>query len=370
MSAAGGRLIFAPSATRRDDARLHGVNTNGDSPQSRPRSRSGLASRVLSVPLRWKLLGANAILIAAAAFVWLLEHRAAAVVLGATLLLSILVNQYLVRLALAPLKQLETTAAHVVHGELGARVPPSPLADRDIARIGSALNLLLDNLVSDRERMRMLAAQVISAQDEERARVARELHDSTAQTLAAAMLQLSALGQKQSCDATAEQVSELRTLVAGALEEVRTLSHVVHPRVLDDLGLAAALSWLARQANQDGALEIDVDAEPVTDRLSRPAASALYRVAQESIRNVLQHADAQHVEVTLRMLPTHAILSIADDGRGFDVADAERRRPGMGLFSIRERILLVNGTVDFVSTPDGGGVRRGTTIVAKVPLTT
>lgn len=364
MPVASGRLMFERGAGHGEAARLPIVT---QSAVSSPARRSTVAARVLSVPLRWKLLGANAILIGAAAVVWLLEHRAATEVLAATLVASILVNQYLVRLALAPLKQLETTASHVVQGELGARVPPSPIADRDIARIGGALNLLLDTLVADRERMRLLAAQVISAQDEERARVARELHDSTAQTLAAAMLQLSALGRAKNCEATAAQVDELRAMVAGALEEVRTLSHVIHPRVLDDLGLGAALEWLARQARQEGVLEIDVDADASADRLPRPVASALYRVAQESIRNVLQHAEAHEVTVTLRVTPAFATLSIADDGHGFDVADAERRRPGMGLFSIRERASLVNGSVEFRSAPSGGA-QQGTIVVAKIPL--
>jgi signal transduction histidine kinase len=395
MGAASGRLIFWRTAGERESARLHDVS-HGDTPsrllaqeesvaqaalraqlrhaessdaveQAAIATHAGIVARMLNVPLRWKLLGANAILIAGAALVWVLEQRAAAAVLGATLVVSILVNQYLVRLALAPLKQLETTASRVVHGDIDARVAQSPIADRDIARIGTALNMLLDSLVADRERMRLLAAQVISAQDQERARVARELHDSTAQTLAAAMMQIATLGRERSCSATAEQVDELRALVAGALEEVRTLSHVMHPRVLDDLGLSAALTWLARQARQDGVLEIDVDADPA-ERLSRSASSALYRVAQESIRNVLQHAEATHVDVTLRVSPTAATLSISDDGAGFDVADAERRRPGMGLFSIRERVTLVNGTVEFLSAPSGA--TRGTTVIAKVPLST
>ena len=133
------------------------------------------------------------------------------------------------------------TARRVSAGDLEARVPPSVLADRDMARVGTTLNTLLDRLTDDRARVRRLAAQVISAQDEERARVARELHDSTAQMLAAVMLQLGAAAQESSRPRSTTRLATMRELVAEALEEVRTLSHTMHPRVLDDLGLAAAL---------------------------------------------------------------------------------------------------------------------------------
>ena len=135
-------------------------------------------------------------------------------------------------------------------------MPPSRLADRDMARVGTTLNTLLDRLTEDRARVRRLAAQVISAQDEERARVARELHDSTAQMLAAVMLQLGVAAQESTSPALDERIATLRDMAAEALEEVRTLSHTIHPRVLDDLGLAAALEWLARQTREQESLDV------------------------------------------------------------------------------------------------------------------
>lgn len=336
-------------------------------PRERP-ELPGLFERALRVPLLGKLAGANLVIVAAALLAVVAERRSilpgtAVSILALALGLSLLVNLVLVHVALRPLSDLEATAARVSRGDLEARVPASILADRDMARVGTTLNTLLDRLTEDRERVRRLAAQVISAQDEERARVARELHDSTAQMLAALMLQLGVAAKESTSPALDERISMLRDMAADALEEVRTLSHTIHPRVLDDLGLAAALEWIARQTREQESLDVEVFADdgPAIPRLP---ASVLYRIAQESLRNAVRHAQARRVELWLRRGPGTATLEVVDDGRGFDVKRAEQRRPGMGLFSMRERVGLVNGTLALVSAPG-----RGTRVVATVPLT-
>jgi signal transduction histidine kinase len=336
-----------------------------------PRARAalrGLAGRALRVPLLGKLAGANLLIVAAALLAVLAERHSllpgtAVSILGLALGLSLVVSLALVYVALRPLTDLEATAARVSDGDLEARVPASILADRNMARVGTTLNTLLDRLTEDRERVRRLAAQVISAQDEERARVARELHDSTAQMLAAIMLQLGVAARENTSPVLDERIATLREMASEALEEVRSLSHTIHPRVLDDLGLAAALEWLARQTREQESLDVEVFADdgPAIPKLP---ASVLYRIAQESLRNVVRHAQARRVELWLRRAPGTATLEVVDDGRGFDVRQAEERRPGMGLFSMRERVGLVNGTLSLVSASG-----RGTRVVATVPLT-
>ncbi|NUP56480.1 MAG: sensor histidine kinase, partial [Gemmatimonadaceae bacterium] len=226
------------------------------------------------------------------------------------------------------------------------------------------LNGLLDRLTEDRARVRRLAAQVIGAQDEERARVARELHDSTAQILTAVMLQLGAAAREADSPPLTARIATLRELAAEALEEVRSLSHTMHPRILDDLGLAAALEWLGRQTRTQTSLDVQVCADGTGTPIPAPLASVLYRVAQEALRNAVRHAGAEHVDLRLRQEPGAAVLEVADDGRGFDVERAEERRPGMGLFSMRERVALVNGRL-VVTSAKG----HGTQVVATVPLT-
>ena len=327
-----------------------------------------LAERALRVPLLGKLVGANLLIVLAALVVVVAERQGAlpgnaVAILGIALGVSLVVNLGLVYVALRPLSELELTAARVSAGDLGARVAASPLADRDMARVGTTLNTLLDNLTNDRARVRRLAAQVISAQDEERARVARELHDSTAQMLAALMLQLGVAAKESTSPALDERIAMLRDMAAEALEEVRNLSHTIHPRVLDDLGLAAALEWIARQTREQESLDVEVFADD-GQAIPKLPASVLYRIAQESLRNAVRHAQARRVELWLRRGPGTATLEVVDDGRGFDVKRAEERRPGMGLFSMRERVGLVNGTLSLVSAPG-----RGTRVVATVPLT-
>jgi signal transduction histidine kinase len=205
--------------------------------------------------------------------------------------------------------------------------------------------------------------QVIRAQDAERARIARELHDSTAQTLAALALQLSAAARDCADPACAVRLEEIKALATDALEEVRTLSHTVYPRVLDDLGLPAALGWLARRTREQRGLQVEVDADVSPESLSPVAAAALYRVAQESLLNAAKHAAPSSVRIALDVEEGSARLEIDDDGTGFDVAEAESRRPGMGLFSMRERIALVHGRLEIDSAPG-----RGTRVTATVPL--
>ena len=334
-------------------------------PVLRNAHRYGVRYRLLSLPLLWKLVGANGVIILSAVWAtWFAHQRGhvqAATILAIALALSFLVNVVLVSIALRPLRGLEETAARVWQGDLAARVEDSTVADRDMERIGDILNLLLDSLTGDRARMRLLASQIIKAQDDERARISRELHDSVAQTLAASMLQIKALQSRN--PQAAEPLGDVRALVADALEEVRSMSHVMYPRVLDDLGLVAALEWLARQTRETSGVSVEVE-NAVDDEVPHEASSVLYRVAQEALRNAVTHAQAQTVRIWISADAESATLEVVDDGKGFDVASAEARRPGMGLFAIRERVSLVDGSVEIHSV-----MGRGTRVTATVPLT-
>jgi signal transduction histidine kinase len=321
---------------------------------------------VLGVPLAAKLAGASLLVAAAGVGAVFAAERAGVSRQGALLaaaaacLLALLVSFALLHLALRPVAQLQRTAERVWRGDLSARVQPSPLADPALHRVGDTLNRVLDGFVSDRARLRALAADVIRVGDEERARLSRELHDSTAQTLAALKLQLAALGHAH--PAMSSQIDPIVELATAALEEVRTLAYMAYPQVLDDLGLPAALRWLARQISDDtGAPTVDVEA-PIDPPLRREARAVLYRVAQEAIRNATRHASARHIGVHLSARDGGAELTVADDGRGFDVMEAERRRPGMGLFTMRERVGLVDGRLTIDSAAG-----RGTRISAWVP---
>ena len=339
---------------------------------ARPRAARGPLRKVLGIPLLAKLAGANVVLALAGGLVVVTAMRQGADTRDVLVLfavgsgIALLVNLALVHLALRPLVELERTADRVWRGDFGARVPPSALADRDIRRTADTMNRLLDGLTGDRDRMRALASQVIRAGDEERARIARELHDSTAQTIAAVKLELTALQSARGADAALhDRLGAIIDLAGMALEEVRTLAHTVYPRVLDDLGLPAALQWLSRRMSEHEGLDIAVELPPRGEepRLGADESAVLYRVAQESLRNAARHAGANAVRVRLSARDGGAELEIVDDGEGFDPAEAERRRPGMGLFTMRERAALVNGRLTIES-----GEGRGTRVAAWVPM--
>jgi signal transduction histidine kinase len=350
----------------------HGMTL--DLPAERPayeRRATGVPRPVvafLRAPLVLKVVGANLVIALATVIAAMATHgtmltdaRVVTLVIGA-LIVAQVVNSALVIVALRPIRALEDAAARVVSGDTRARVSYSPLADRDIARTGRALNQVLDELMQERDRIRSLATKVIRAQDEERARIARELHDATAQTMAAVVLQLSVV--ENSCDdeALATRLDEIRATATSALEEIRTLSHTIYPRVLEDLGLRAALEWLARRTRETSSVEVDVvlrGGGTVPARI----ASALYRVAQEALLNAVRHASATTVELRLDVEPEYVSLEIEDDGNGFVVREAEARRPGMGLFSMRERVALVDGVLDIDSAPG-----RGCCVRAHIPL--
>ena len=343
------------------------------SPSPRTQSPNDSASlprwfaSLLRVPLIAKIAGANAIIVVAAILVALFGRMIGNgsslwLLLLIALGLGMTVNAVLVYVALRPLKELERTARRVWQGELDARVPSSPVADAGIQRVANTLNILLDGLSADQARLRALANQVIQAGDRERATLARELHDSTAQMLAALLLELSVLATDNADPRLDERITRVRAIVSDVLEEVRLLAHTVHPRVLDDLGLVAALQLLARESSERSNVSVTYAGPAKADQLDAAGASALYRVAQEAVGNAIRHARASSVALQIRESVADVELTVTDDGIGFTADDGERAGAGMGLFTMRERAGLVGGRL-IIKSAEG----KGTRVVAVVP---
>jgi len=207
------------------------------------------------------------------------------------------------------------------------------------------------------------AAMILRAQEKERARVARELHDDTGQALTLLLVRLQLVADQTADPKTQAELSELRALVAQTMDGVRRLVVDLGPTVLDDLGLSSSVEWLAERMRADGAvrvdLHLDVDREP-----PRPIALAIFRVAQEALTNVVRHARASCVSIRLTRDDHHLRLVVADDGVGFDVDAAERRSEDcVGLLGMTERIALVAGRLTIDSNHG-----RGTTVAAEVPF--
>ena len=351
------------------------LERGGSARANEPRPLPAWMERLLAIPLPAKLVGANLILLAAGVAAGLAERHDAltsapilATVVSA-LVLALLVNVALVTLAVRPIDELGRTADRVWRGDLDARVQPSLLADRDTARVGRTFNILLDALIADRARTRRLASELISAEERERATIARELHDSAAQSLAALVMQLSAATRAASAASGTPEparaaLEAAQALATDVLEEVRLLAHTMHPRVLDDLGLVAALRRLARETTEHSSVEVTVNAQAGADSLAGSSqASVLYRVAQEAVQNALRHAAPAHVAIRIGATDARATLEVADNGRGFDVERERSEHRGMGLFTMQERVSLVDGTFQIVSHAGAGS-----TVIASVPL--
>lgn len=359
-----GDVVTGPVGIGR--GRVRSARTAARGPQ---RTLPAWVLAALRVPLAVKIVGANALLVIGPFLGWLLVNGRdmnapqVAGVVALALFASLVINVTLVRLALWPLSDLEATAAQVWHGDLLARVPPSMLADSDVSRVGAAINLLLERLIADRTRVRQLASQVIEAGHLERARIARELHDSTAQTLAALQYQLQAALDSANDPELRQRLEAIRDLALSAVTEVRALSHTVHPRVLDDLGVAPALETLARRTREQDAVSTSVDVSGDPAAIPASLGSTLYAIAREAVGNATRHGAPSSIAITLTVRGNEARLDVADDGTGFEDAQGKVRQPGTGLFSMAERASLADGYLTIDTAPG-----RGTRVTAVVPL--
>jgi signal transduction histidine kinase len=203
--------------------------------------------------------------------------------------------------------------------------------------------------------------RVVGGQELERQRLARELHDETGQALTSILLGLKGIDEAQDRDDVRRSVLALRELVVATLHDVRRLAVELRPKALDDFGLVPALERLAETFGEQTNVQVHVEAALGDARLAEEVETALYRIVQEALTNVVKHANAQTVSVVLARKNDRVVVVIEDDGRGFD-SSADRDQ-GLGLLGMSERIALVDGKLSVESQPE-----RGTTIAVEVPL--
>ena len=259
-------------------------------------------------------------------------------------------------------------AAHLsVHGYgpyIADSAPNSTLAVQLWSLLAALCALILSVVVEQRyasrralgrahEDLRELAGRLIATQEQERARLARDLHDDINQRLAASSIGLSAL-RRQVDPALHGEVNHLRELLVSLSEDVRQLSRQLHPSVLEHAGLRDALETLCSAPRRASSLEIVLIADRGVDRLSHDVALCFYRVTQEAIANALRHAGATRLTVKASVDVDGASLWIFDNGRGFDPAESEHARPGLGLISMNERAKLLGGRFELRSAPGKG----------------
>ena len=246
----------------------------------------------------------------------------------------------------------------VAHDRLGTT---SSFNDEDV-RLAESLAARAAIAVELSERVsRDTLRRVVEAQENERARLARELHDETGQALTSMLLGLKSLEDHVETDESRTAVAELRQLVVATLQDVRRLAVELRPAALDDFGLVPAIERLAVMSGEQAGVSIDVRSDLGDRRLPAETETALYRIAQEAMTNVLKHAEAKLVRVHLSRSGRDARLVVQDDGKGFD--SGQVRDGSVGLVGMRERIALLGGRLMIESTEGAG-----TMLTVEVPI--
>jgi PAS domain S-box-containing protein len=238
------------------------------------------------------------------------------------------------------------------------------LFDSDGKRLGYvSVNRDVTERAYAEEAIRSLLKEALTAQEVERGRIAYELHEETAQTLATLLVELRAAEESQDLAVSLRMASKLRGLVSVALEGVQRMARELRPSVLDDLGLADALERLGLEVSHASGFVVDVHATgPRLPRLPEALETALYRVAQEALTNASKHASPKAVSILIHRNPSELRLLIEDDGKGFDATDTFSPAQ-LGVAGMRERVHVVGGSVTIESSPG-----HGTTIFVVVPL--
>ena len=357
------------------------------------------------VPLFWRLVLVNLVVVLGGALVgtWLTQRLVLsgsftpvthAVLVLSALVVSAALTMALLRETFRPIRSLRAVIQRFNAGDHAARATLEPFTDPDVAALVIEMNALWDRLDADAatirektEQAERLAAQVISAQEEERRRVARELHDEAGQALTALIIGLErGLANMpesiHSPDLPVQPrvlISDLRDLAAQTLDEVRKLALELRPSVLDDLGLVAALRQYVRATEERTGLAMHLTVMGIEDvhRLPPAVETALFRIAQEAITNAIRHAQAQSLQVRLRRTLDGVTLEVRDDGVGLPaVANrlalwerpaagrvTEPPEPHLGLFGMRERTRLLGGSFHVAPVSP-----RGTLVQVSLPV--
>lgn len=281
----------------------------------------------------------------------------------------VLLNQALLRRALQPFRVLEEVSRRLSSDDFSTPVPRPAFTDPAVERLLDQIERLLSQIQAQREMLARMSSRSIRRLEAERMTVAQELHDDVAQRLATllALLRVTtdALAEQGGpcCEEELERLSDIRDLARSALEQVRRLSHGLHPLALDHGGLASGLRWLVKEHLADRLPDTMLEVSLSACTISPMSELCLFRIAQEALSNVIRHSSARNAWVRLTCDGEEVVLQIADDGVGFDDGYPDRDpRNHLGLYTMRERAQLAGGLLEITSAPS-----VGTKVTARVP---
>jgi two-component system sensor histidine kinase UhpB len=321
------------------------------------KSRS-LLTQVLAINLLLVVATALVATIAVNANVANLVKGRELIVLGLALAATLLGNWLVLRRRFRPLDELITAMEKIDLSSTRTPAPPHGHADSsEVHRLQNAFERMIARLDAQR---REAGRAAIQAQEQERRRIAQDLHDEVNQALTAVSLRLQASIERSPPELRRE-LTETKRLASQAMDELLALARQLRPAVLDDHGLLPALHSQVRDFAEQTGIDASFRTRGAMAQLSPEQQLVIYRVTQEGLSNVAQHAEARKVEVELSFVG-RTVLRISDDGRGFAPADgAKRNGSGLGLSGMRERALLIGGRLSLWSA-NGGGTRVELTI--------
>jgi two-component system, NarL family, sensor kinase len=237
-----------------------------------------------------------------------------------------------------------------------------------VAQIRAENARLLERLADSERRFRRISRGVLRMQEEERARVSRDLHDGIGQSLTALKIQLALLEQEAGREDSelSPRIASARELAESCLSEVRQLAHLLRPQMLDELGLVPTLRWLVRTMRQRTGIDVILECNGFEERLDPDRETLLYRISQEALTNVARHAGAPSAVVRLEKRGGRLLLRIEDQGAGFDanaVLTAGDEDRGFGVRAMRDRVHFFHGRFAIRSAPG-----KGTTVEADIPV--
>ena len=276
-----------------------------------------------------------------------------ALILGTGLLAVVLISNVLTR----PLRDVAAGAQQIAAGDLAHRVPAG--RNDEIGQLASSFNDMAARVAERDASLRQLSRRMLSIQEQERVRIAREVHDELGQALTAMKIDIQQLAKRE--PALAEPLGSISKAVDNTVDLVRRIATDLRPSILDDLGVTAALEQQLRRLRESTGMQttLTVTEEPELDMLT---GASLYRIAKEALANVVRHAEATEVEVSLNIESNAAVLEIRDNGRGMSREQIASSR-SLGLLGMRERAELLGGSVT-IESQEG----KGTCVRATLPL--
>ena len=260
-----------------------------------------------------------------------------------------------------PIAELAVRARRVASGDYGVQVIPSSI--RELRDLGSDFNRMVEQIARYQAGLRQYVAAITHTQEEERKRIARDLHDDTIQSLIAIgqRVELAREAISEEPEDAREQLRELRKMVTLTIDGVRQTSRDLRPTVLEDLGMVPALQYLVNELGQKDTIDVSLNVEGSTEDLSPALEVAIYRIVQEALTNVRRHSQASHAQVDAQFLTDQIIITVQDDGIGFAMPEETAelvKTGGLGLMGVEERAQLFGGQMSITSQTGQGTIMQ------------